>query len=135
MACIGGGSDMRRIAVILASIFLLVLYGCSITKNSYMYKGENETWTVQYKVTFNEGKYNSSFIATFKGDTSQLSPEKNIIISYQSTASGGTIIKKFNEQTYTFTSSGEGGAIENNNEVMNVTINIDGKIQTIELKK
>lgn len=126
---------MKRAIVIMASIFLLVLYGLSIANNSCTYIGENESWNVKYKIKFHETEYESVLIASYKGDSSQLSSEKNITISYQSSSSGGTIIKRFNEEIYTLTSRGEVGSIDKDDQVINVAISIDGKIQNIVLKK
>ncbi|OAA90984.1 hypothetical protein [Clostridium coskatii] len=44
---------MRKIAIILTTIMLFMVAGCSnkdVIKHNYTYKGENEFWTAQYKV-------------------------------------------------------------------------------------
>jgi hypothetical protein len=126
---------MKRAIVFMIPIVLLALYGLSITNNSYTYEGENESWAIEYKITFYEAQYESTLIASYKGDEAQLSPEKNVTISYLNNSSGGTIIKRFNEETYILTSSGESEGVGRNNDVINVAISIGGKTQNIELKK
>ncbi|MCM1991381.1 hypothetical protein KDK92_16730 [Oceanirhabdus seepicola] len=144
---------MRKTASILIVIILLIVTGCSnkeVIKHNYTYKGENELWTVEYKVngtvTFTEknGKTecesNSNKILTvnYKKDLSELSSVKHLEISYESSAGGGKSNLDFNdnppnEKTYTLKSGGT-GAIENKDEIIKVNITIDGKAQTIELK-
>ncbi|OBR95494.1 hypothetical protein CLRAG_08860 [Clostridium ragsdalei P11] len=141
---------MRKIAIILITIMLFMVAGCSnkdVIKHNYTYKGENEFWTVQYKVnsidTFTkkddklhyEGNSNDTFTVTYKKNISDLSSVKHLQISYKSSAGGGSIGQNSpRKRTYTMTSSSTGGATEDKDEVIKVTINLDGKIQTIELK-
>ncbi|QXE21184.1 hypothetical protein B5S50_03540 [Clostridium sp. 001] len=129
---------------------LFMVAGCSnkdVIKHNYTYKGENEFWTVQYKVnsiyTFTkkddklhyEGNSNDTFTVTYKKNISDLSSVKHLQISYKSSAGGGSIGQNSpRKRTYTMTSSSTGGATEDKDEVIKVTINLDGKIQTIELK-
>lgn len=135
-------------------MMLLVITGCSnkeVIKHNYFYKGENEFWTAEYKINGtgvfeeNNGKtqYDSNcdkaFKITYKNDISQLYSVKHLEISYKSSVSGGNIVEDYEDglhalKTYNITSSSSGGAIENENEVIEVKINLDGEIQTIELK-
>lgn len=60
-------------------------------------------------------------------------------ISYKSSASAGKITSNSDEgdsieKTYTMQSSSKNGAIEKQDEVIEVTINIDGNIEVLELK-
>jgi len=128
--------------------------GCSdkeVIKHNYTYIGESELWTAEYKVngtgTFaekngkTEHKSNSDSTLTviYKKDLSELSSVQNLEVSYESSAGGGKLSIDFNgsppdKKTYTLNSSSTGGAIENKDEIIEVNINIDGKIQIIELK-
>lgn len=132
---------------------LLTITGCSskeVIKHNYTYKGENELWTAEYVMngtgTFTkkdgtlhyESNSNKILTVTYKKDISQLSSVKHLEISYESSVGGGKKAEDYNdgppkEKTYTIKSGGT-GAIENKDEVIKVNINIDGKIQTIELK-
>lgn len=145
---------MRKATVILISIMLFMIVGCSnqeVIKHNYTYKGENEFWIAEYKVngtgtftkkdnkTSYESKCSEVFTVTYKKDLSELSSLKHIEISYKSSARGGKITEDYDDgsspqKTYTMNSGGTGGAIENKDEVIEVTINLDGNIQTIELK-
>lgn len=142
---------MRKIAIILITIMLFMVAGCSnknVIKHNYTYKGENEFWTAQYKVnstdTFTkkddklhyEGNSNDILTVTYKKNISDLSSVKHLEISYKSSAGYGSIGQNSpRKKTYTMTSSSTtGGATENKDEIIKVTINLDGKIQTIELK-
>ena len=133
---------------------LLIITGCSnkeVLKHNYIYKGENEFWTAEYIVdgtgtfTKNNGKTeyenhcDKIFTITYKKDISKLASVKHLEISYKSGVSGGNITEDYTdglkaEKTYNMKSSSSGGAIENKDDVIEVSINIDGDIQTLELK-
>ncbi|WP_186430555.1 hypothetical protein [Clostridium sp. BSD9I1] len=145
---------MRKLNCILIVMILLMVTGCSSRKNishNYIYKGENELWSVELKVngtvTFNEkngkAEYDSIcdrvFTVTYKKDLSKLSSVKHLEISYKSSAGDSKLTEDYNDsppnkRTYTMKSGGRGQAIENKDEVIKVIINIDGKIQTIDMK-
>jgi hypothetical protein len=149
-----GGCKLRKAVYVLITVILLIITGCSRKeeiRHNYIYKGENELWSAELKVngksTFTEksGKteYDSSseklFIVTYKKDLTQLSSVKHLEISYETSAGGGKVTVDFTDgppskKTYTMNSGSRGGAIENKDEVIKVTINLDGKIQTVELK-
>ncbi|AZV59034.1 hypothetical protein DMR38_05290 [Clostridium sp. AWRP] len=128
---------------------LFVVTGCSnkdVIKHNYIYKGENQFWTAQYKVNSTgiftkrddklhyEGNSNGILTVTYKKNISELSSVKHLEISYKSSTGGGSIGQNSpKKKTYTMTSSTD-GITEDKDEVIKVTINLDGKIQTIELK-
>ena len=148
---------MRKIisTLTLAILTLLIITACSnkdVIKHNYTYKGENEFWTAEYKVdgeetfTKSDGKtkydsnYNETFTVTYKKDKSKLDSLKHIEISYKSSVSEGQINHDYDDNstedkgTYTMKSKSTGGAVEKEDEVIEVTINLDGKIETIKLK-
>jgi murein tripeptide amidase MpaA len=132
---------MKRITFIVVSVLLLALSGCSQKdmEKQYKYTGENENWSVEYKVTSTDSTAERSFVANYKGDISQLEKAKHLEISYESTAGGGKLTRDFNgnppdKKTYTLTSITEGGAMESRDETIYVTIEIDGKAEKLELK-
>jgi hypothetical protein len=151
---IGGIYKLRKSISIVIIIVILIITGCSnkeVIKHNYTYKGENEFWTAEYKVngtgtftendnkTSYESKCSKVFTVTYKKDLSELYSVKHIEISYESSAGGGKITEDYDDgsspqKTYTMNSGSTGGAIENKDEVIEVTINLDGNIQTIELK-
>jgi hypothetical protein len=149
-----GGCKLRKATVILIAIMLFIIVGCSnqkVTKHNYTYEGENEFWTAEYKVTGTEtvtekdnkisceSKSNNLFIVTYKKDVSELSSVKHLEISYKSSVGGGKSTADFDDdspkrKTYTMSSGSTNGSIENKDEVIEVTIDIDGELQTFELK-
>lgn len=145
---------MRKITSILIVIIILIITGCSnkkVINHNYTYKGENELWTVEYKVngkstvTERDGKtdYESNaekiLTVSFKKNLSELSSVKHLAISFKSSAGSGSLNEDFDgnfpiKKTYTLKSSSNGGAIEVKDETIKVNINLDGRAQTIELK-
>lgn len=145
---------LRKTISLLIIMVILIITGCSnreVIKHNYTYKGENEFWTAEYKVdgtgTFTEKDNKTSYeskssevlTVTYKRDLSELSSVKHLEISYKSSAQAGKITEDYDDgsslkKTYTINSSSTNGAIENKDEVIKVTINLDGNIQTFELK-
>lgn len=145
---------MKKIISFMIILTILVMTGCSnkeVIKHDYTYKGENESWNAEYKVngavtstkenniTKCNTEANNVFTVTYKNDISELSSVKNIEISYKSSASAGEIAYNYDDsdsvqKTYTMQSSSKNGAIEKQDEVIEVTINIDGNIEVFELK-
>ena len=128
--------------------------GCSkkdVINYNYIFKGENESWVAEYSINgtqeFIEKDGSSNFKSecqkefsiTYKNDISELASIKNIVISYTSSTSKGEIVEDYKdgtqpEKTYKIQSSSTGGAIENKDDIIEVTVNIDGNIETFELK-
>jgi len=144
---------VRKANIILILLMLFIVAGCSnkeVIKHNYTYTGENELWTAEYKVngtgtftqkdnkTLYQSNSNSTLTINYKKDLSELSSVKHIEISFESSARAGKLNLNFddnppNEKTYMLKSS-SGGAIENKDEIIKVTIGLDGKTQVIELK-
>jgi len=142
---------MRKMVVILSTaMLLLIIIGCSnkkVIKYDYIYRGENESWTAEYKIngtaTFTEKDNKTSYeddggkvlTVTYKGDISELSSVKHFEISYK----GEGLVydigddDSLNQKTFTLESEGL-GAVEDKDEIIKVNINMDGQTQTIELK-
>ncbi|WMJ88560.1 hypothetical protein [Anaerocolumna sp. MB42-C2] len=149
---------MRKV-IILLTVICLMFSGCSNKKDTdkdtkistYTFKGENELWNVELNInaeeTFTEKKGTLSYennvskvlTATYQKDLSELSSTKNLMISYKSSVSGGTLEENYEdaqptERVFTLSSASSGGAIESADEIIEVNIAIDGTTQTIELK-
>ena len=144
---------MKKVILVLLALTLLTVLGCSdkdVKKHHYVFKGENDDWTVVYDVKAKEtftkkdgtlhydSKSDKEFTVTYKKDISGLASNKNIEITYESSVGGGKITEEIDkvspQKTYSMKSSSTGGAIENADEVIEVNINIDGNTQTIGLK-
>ena len=144
---------MRNTMVMLLLTLMVIVTGCSTketVEHHYTYHGEDELWSAEYKidasVTFfkvdgvlNVDTYKECILTVaYKKDISDLSKVKHLIISYDSSTGGGSIDQQFDNEPptdtiYTLKSNSTGSAIESENEVIQVTINIDDEVQTIEL--
>ena len=149
---------MRKV-IILLTVICFMFSGCSNKKDTdkdtkistYTFKGENELWNVELNIhaeeTFTEKEGTLSYennaskvlTATYQKDLSDLSSAKNIMISYKSSVSGGSLEENYEdtpptEKVFTLSSQSSGGAIESADEIIEVNISIDGTTQTIELK-
>lgn len=141
---------MRKLISVLTITVLLILAGCSkseTVEHKYTFKGENESWAIEYRVdgkeVYEKADYRSSsddiLTVTYKKDLSQLSSVKQIGISYKSSAGGGSNTEEFSKnnpprKTYVIKSSGSGNAIESKDEIIKANISLDGKTQEIDLK-
>ncbi len=145
---------MRKVNFIIISILLLTTIGCSnreVIRHHYVYTGENENWTAEYKVdgtgTFTkkddklEYKSNSEkkLTVTYKKDLSELSTVNHLEISYKSSAGAGKLTfdsegDQINQKSFILSGASSGGAIEDSEETIITTITLDGKTEIIELK-
>ena len=145
---------MRKISIILVVIILLIVTVFSnkeVIKHNYTFKGENELWTAEYKVngtgtftkkdnkTYYQCNSSSTLTILYKKDLSELSQVKHMEISYESSTGASKLDYNFddnppNEKKYILKSSSIGGAIENQDEIINVKISLDNNTQAIELK-
>ncbi|KMT21800.1 hypothetical protein CLCY_3c00670 [Clostridium cylindrosporum DSM 605] len=147
---------MRKLITVLIMTVLFILAGCSneeVIQESLIYKGENESWRAEYKVDSKittttkdniinkyEGKKSDLLTVTYKKDLSQLASVKHLKITYNSSCSGGSLEDEFDKNNpidkKTFKIQGVSGGVEveKKDEIVKVNINVDGKIQTIELK-
>lgn len=143
---------MKKFMLVFTVLILLTVTGCSNSdgnQHSFVFKGENEDWTVIYEVdvyetsyekdgmTFYENESKKTLTATYKKDVSDFASNNNIEISYTSPLGEGklteVIDKKNPKKTYSMKSASTNGSLVNGDEVIEVTINIDGNKQTIEL--
>ena len=150
---------MKKVLCILVAFVMLMFTGCTSTNSNtktntynYAFKGENESWTAEYKVSEtetytdngNKSTYENSgnnvLTVTYKNDISELSSVKHMEISFSSIPSSGSMIIDFNdsspsEKTYTIKSGFENGTLTVKDQVIKVAIVIDGNTQTIDLTK
>jgi hypothetical protein len=132
----------------------MLITSCSnkdVIKYNYTYKGENEFWTAEYRVNgikiFTEkngtleydNSGNNELTVTYKNELSQLNSVRHLEISYKSSCSAATSSMNYTrgsskKKTYTLRSNNNGSAIENEDDIIQVLINLDGKLQTFELK-
>lgn len=145
---------MKKLIVVL--ILTILLWGCSKTKDplniiryDYLYRGENENWVAEFKLTgegiFEEidgtitydNEVNKILNVTYKKDLAKLKPIKKIKITYESNHGKGTITQNFinppKEKTFVLASKSY-GAVGNEEIKVKVTITVDGKTETINLE-
>ena len=129
---------MKKSFAVLSVLILLMLSGCS-NSNELKFKGENESWYAEYVVqSYNNSIINNAtYYVEYKKDLKQLASAKDVKISFKSSAGGSLNVNFFlpgsvPKQTYRSTGSNIG--VEDKNETVVFTVNIDGVIQTIELK-
>lgn len=126
---------------ILNWIIIFLVSGCSISNNeTYIYKGENQNWNVEYSIRFgpdNRDTAKRHLKISYKNDISELNKTKRLEYSYESSVASKKGTLEFdqppNERIYTLNSSSN-GAIERKDETIKVLITIDGKMELIELK-
>jgi hypothetical protein len=145
----------RKTTLMLIAAAIILFIGCSnkeVTSHNYIFKGESDLWTAEYKVDGTdswskvEGKlhYESEatkvLTVTYKGDVSELHSVKHLEITYDTGTGGGKLTEDhdsdapLSQKVFTFRSGGKGQLIPDKDEVIKVTINLDGDVQTIELK-
>lgn len=146
---------LKKLCLILGCTILLIFVSCSktdVTNYKYTYTGENELWNAEYKVketvTFTnkdntlhaETEAKNVLVITYKGNLTDLSSVKHTEISYDCSTEGGKRSEDYSDgesissKTFTLISGGKNGALHNADEIITVTIKIDGDTQTLELK-
>lgn len=133
---------------------LLIITGCTKRKYNeqfYDFFGGNEFWSAQYMVNVRTEsvkkhyniEYDSNsvniFMINYKKDDSQLSSAKHLEVSYKSSFASGKITVNLEDvpglsDGFSASTVDRGGAIVNKGDVIEVTVNLDGKVQTFELK-
>lgn len=143
----------KNTAIIIGSLIIISCFAIGISRVNnnklkqnfinYTFKGENEHWSVSYNVkTFtyeNIGKNyaNYKLSISFKEDISILYKSKKLTYSYESSAgNGGTTLPLDNiaDEEFNIFENGSRNIVENEDEIITVLINVDGKSETIKLK-
>lgn len=145
---------MKKAAIIFVTIMLFLVSGCAqhrVDKINYTYQGENALWSAELKLnatvvwttkdgyTDHEIECDRTLTVTYKNDISELSSAKDIIIGYDSGISSSRMsgaLDAFDRSgnTVTLTNRGGNSAMEIQESVITVTIQIDGNVQTFDLK-
>jgi hypothetical protein len=128
-------------------MLMVILTGCS---DVYIYKGENENWTGEYRVIVTEEykkkddvvRYESNsedaFNVTYKHKLSDLASVKKIEITYETKKTSGKLTQEFTDtppkdRTFSMGGGSSGATLKKEDDTVKVTINIDGKIETFDL--
>jgi hypothetical protein len=142
--------------LIIALIIALITTGCSKKEIiNYIYNGENESWIAEYKITNtattikngNRISYKNYedkiFTITYKKDLSELNSINYLSITYDYNNGSSSDIKTYNgnpviRKTFIFNSHSENNRSDGSNivdDIVTVTVDIDGEIETFKLKK
>ncbi|MEK4007537.1 hypothetical protein [Paenibacillus sp. FSL H3-0333] len=142
---------MKKIvrALLLPAILLLLLTSCNTetTHFNYTFKGEGDTWSGVYKqeasqklitkkdkVT-SESSKQYTFDLKYKGEQSDLGEIKQFKYGYKGTSGSSTRTEEGPVRWDMLHMSGYGnGAFENEDSVIKVTVEWDGKSEEFELK-
>lgn len=145
----------KKMMCLIFFVMLIFLTSCKekdVIYHNYTFEGENDEWSAIFKVTgktsfsktngtlSSKSESNEVLAVTYKGELSELSTVKHIEISYKNSAGGSSISNNYNEnenitnKTFTIKSGGKNVAIINEDEIIEVTINIDGNSQIVSLK-
>lgn len=148
---------MRKLFVFLITVaMMMTIGGCSssdkkVIKHDYLFKGENENWQAEYHLDATEVFYREDGILkydneaekkltiSYKKDIAELASVKEVEISYKTRTGGGYLSEEYSgddfleKGTFVLKSGGKGGALENKEDIIKVEINLDGKVETIEL--
>lgn len=143
---------MKKILSVLLLVIILSLTGCiekNGTINHYIFRGENENWTAEYRVDAVESfckkdgtlKYSNKevyrFQITYKNDISELASLKKLTYSYDTGVSKGesSYIIGYPPKNKIFsTGGGSNGSMIDKDAIIQVCIGLDGKTQKFELK-
>jgi hypothetical protein len=122
-----------------------------VTRHIYSYEGENELWSAQFLIDCTEtwtdkdgtldyeNESDMNLTLNYKGELSDLSSVRHMEISYStdfismgstSDLEEGSIKSK----TFTLKSNGKNSALPDKDDIITVTVNLEGDIQTFELR-
>lgn len=141
---------MKKVLTVLFT--LIILTACSHKKTdnyAYTLKGESEHWESEYfvegrdvwkeknnRTTFSSD-HTYSFVIKYKGSLEELSSLRNLEYAYEGARHSGSGSEEFDVPPTTkalVTSSGSGGAREQKDAVIQVTIKWDTFEESIELR-
>lgn len=122
-----------------------------IVEHHYVFKGESEHWTGEYAVDYRGEFYykdgtlcydsntDTKGSVTYKSELSDLASVKKIIVSYETPSGNGSITTVYDkppgEKTFNFGGGSDNGSLLFTSEdVITITITVDGKTETMELK-
>lgn len=150
---------MKKRILSLILIIAVMLSGCSskddkeVIKHNYEFSGESEHWSANLKYDAKEiydkkedgaktysNEYNETLVVTYKGELSELSKLKHLEIEYEGKTGGGKHVADYDEGegpislSFTLSGGGKGGALKQEDDIIKVTVNMDGVIESFEIK-
>jgi hypothetical protein len=146
---------MRKTTMFAATIIIVIvlLAGCGdITRNHFIFLGESEHWRGGLEASTYERFYdkegslcydsiqNEQFSVTYKGELSDLASVKNIEVTCNYPDGEDTISKTYDDgppdkkTIKSGTGGSEGGTVIKKDDIITMTVTVDGKTETMELK-
>jgi hypothetical protein len=142
---------MKRVFIALLLAALMLAGGCTRRETyDYTYKGESTDWTAEYRSLTTgswikrndsehfDGTTEQKLSMTYKKDITALAG-KHIVVSYETAHRGGSQTLDFTQPSPsgTFTLLDESSnnlSLDTEETVVTVTVEVDGDVQTLELK-
>lgn len=145
---------MKRLVTFLIMLILVILTGCSkedVVKQHYTFQGENGSWIGTYiedgetVFTEEEGTLKAeswsdyNFEIEYKGELSDLKDINYMEISYTIGQRSGNLVTDYGDnespstKTFSIKSGGSSSYSYDNDEVVHVVVNLDGKEENFEL--
>ena len=151
------------VLLVLLSIFLLSACAAGSTQtnttgsgnddyieNHFVFKGESESWTGEMKVDSTlqfyekdgvldcDANEDHTLTVTYKGDVSDLASVKQLKIDFDAGPSGGGLEEEhaddpIAQKTFVMQGGGNGAQIQKD-QIITVTVTIDGKTENFEMK-
>ncbi len=121
-------------------------------ENHYVFKGESDSWTGEMTVDSTllffekegvlgcDSNEKEKLTVTYKGDISDLGPVKKLKIAYDTPSGGGSLEESYDpecplqDSTYILSSGSSGGSLIQEDSVIIVTVTIDDKTESFEMK-
>lgn len=154
---------MKKTTAFLMLILILLFSACAVDgiqssvtndgdniENHFIFSGESKSWTGEMKVDSKLGFYEKDGVlgcdaneehtltVTYKGDVSILSSVKQLKIDFDAGPSGGTLEEDhadepIQQNTFVMKGAGNGAQIQKD-EIITVTVTVDGKTESFEMK-
>ncbi len=120
-------------------------------ENHFVFKGESESWSGEMKVDSTLQFYEKDGVlgcdtnekhkltVTYKGDVSDLSSVKQLKIDFDAGPSSGSLEEEhvddpITQKTFVMQGGGSGTALIQKDKIVTVTVTIDGKTESFEMK-
>ncbi len=153
---------MKKVTVLLMLLSIFLLSACAADgtqssvnssddyiENHFVFRGESELWSGEMKVDSTLQFYEKDGIlgcdanekhkltVTYKGDVSDLASVKQLKIDFDAGPSGGSLEEDhaddpIEQKTFVMQGGGNGAQIQKD-EIITVTVTIDGKTESFEM--
>lgn len=129
---------MKKALLILAVVIVLGLVGCK-NDNLYVYKGENEDWKAELRLSQLDGKIKKEFILAYKGQADELENIQEISHRYETPTFNSQqrthqyLTERTRDRVYRVVSEEDGKLFAEESDVIKVVVELDGESEVFEL--